>query len=230
MPVRLIIFDLDGTLVYSIEDISNALNHALAQVGLPGMSVQETLKCVGGGVDNLVKTALANIASVQAAHLNISDSEKLADLKKTVLESFLEYYCGHIADFTRPCEGVLEALEALSDYKKAVVSNKPESLSRQLLRELKMDGYFDMVSGGDSFVEMKPSPVPIIMTIERFKASTGETVMVGDSKADVESGHKAGVRTIAAAYGYRPASTLGGADFLIEKALTEIIPIIRRIA
>ncbi|MBF0566568.1 MAG: HAD-IA family hydrolase [Nitrospirae bacterium] len=224
MPVKLIIFDLDGTLVYSIEDISNALNHALARVGLPGMSIEETLKCVGGGVDNLVKTALVNIA-----HKNISESDSLTDLKETVLDSFLEYYSGHITDFTRPCEGVVEALEALSGYKKAVVSNKPESLSRKLLRELNMDGYFEMISGGDSFVEMKPSPVPIIMTMEKLKAAAGETVMVGDSKADVNSGRMAGVRTIAAAYGYRPANTLGGADFLIEKALTEIIPIIRKI-
>ncbi|MBF0466919.1 MAG: HAD-IA family hydrolase [Nitrospirae bacterium] len=220
LPVQLIIFDLDGTLVNSIEDISASLNYALAQAGLPGIAAGQTLQYVGGGVDNLINLAL----------MNMDLSGKPQGIKEAVLESFLNYYSTHVADFTRPYEGVLPALETLSGYKKAVVSNKTAFLSGKLLQKLGMDRYFDLISGSDSFDELKPSPQPISKTMEKLGAVASETVMVGDSSTDVEAGHRAGVKTIAVAYGYRTVETLAKADFLVKKSLMEIVPIIRGIS
>lgn len=219
MAVKLIIFDLDGTLVNSLEDISVSLNYALAEAALPGLAIEQTVKYIGGGVDNLVNLAV----------MNTDLSGKPEGIKETVLKSFLNYYFTHVADFTRPYEGVIPALEALSGYKKAVVSNKTEHLSGKLLRELGMDRYFDLISGSDSFDELKPSPQPLIKTMEKLGALVNETVMVGDSSTDVEAGHRAGVKTIAVAYGYRAVETLAGADFLVKKSLMEIVPVIRGI-
>ncbi len=198
--VELIIFDLDGTLVDSSVDITNALNFAIEPFHLGKMTVEKTIGMVGEGLTRLVEKMLG---------------EEMAGLKKDVLDRFLSYYSVHLCDFTRPYPGVRETLEGLGGYRKAVISNKRENLSRRLLEELGLALYFDIIFGSDSAGEKKPSPKPLLRVLEMLAVRPEAAVIVGDSDYDIQAGKAAGVRTIAVSYGFRDAALLQGADAVI---------------
>ena len=201
MKIKLIIFDLDGTLVNSAADITNALNYAIRPYGFERLTVERTISLVGEGITRLIEKLV---------------SQKSADLKNVVLKRFLEYYSEHLTDLTVPYPGVPETLEMLGDYRKAVISNKREDLSRRLLENLALSGYFDVIWGSDSVPEKKPSPAPVIEMLKKISCGPDEAVMVGDSNYDIEAGRAAGVRTVAVSYGYRHVSLLKDADFIID--------------
>lgn len=198
--IDLILFDLDGTLVDSSVDITNALNFAIEPFHLEKMTVEKTIGMVGEGLTKLVEKMLG---------------DRLAELKKDVLGRFISYYSEHLCDFTRPYPGVRETLGDLGGYRKAVVSNKREDLSRRLLAELGLASYFDAIFGSDSAGEKKPSPKPILKLLDMFSVKPESAVIVGDSDYDVRAGKAAGVRTIAVSYGYRDAALLGS-DIIID--------------
>lgn len=201
MKIKLIIFDLDGTLVNSGADITNALNYAIRPYGYEQLTVERTISLVGEGVTRLIEKLLGR---------------KAADLKDVVLKRFLEYYSEHLADFTVPYPGVRETLEVLGNYRKAVISNKREDLSKLLLDKLGLSGYFDIIWGSDSVSEKKPSPAPVLEMLKKLSCGPDEAVMVGDSNYDIEAGKAAGVKTVAVSYGYRHISLLKDADFIID--------------
>ncbi len=201
MKIKLIIFDLDGTLVNSIADITNALNYAIGPYGFEQLTVERTTSLVGEGVTRLIEKLVG---------------QKAADLKDVVLKRFLDYYSEHLTDLTVPYPGVRETLEMLGNYRKAVISNKREDLSRRLLEDLGLSGYFDIIWGSDSVPEKKPSPVPVLEMLKKVSCGPDEAVMVGDSNYDIEAGRAAGVRTVAVSYGYRHVSLLKDADFIID--------------
>ncbi|MBF0338591.1 MAG: HAD-IA family hydrolase [Nitrospirae bacterium] len=215
MQVKLIVFDLDGTLVDSIADIAQAVNYTMACFGLPGLTAEEVKGYVGEGMGNLLSRASGG---------------RLVEKQDAMLEVFVNYYLQHVMDYTRPYDKVIETLEALSACKKAVVSNKTKALSEQLLSGLEMAPYFELVSGSDTFTQRKPSPLPVLRTMEILGASPQETLMVGDSSYDIEAGRGAGATTVAVAYGYRPIETLREADFIIENDLGQLLPIIRQLS
>lgn len=206
MKIKLIIFDLDGTLVNSSVDITNALNYAIGPFGLEKLTVAKTISLVGGGISSLIGKLLGQSA---------------ADRENVVLNRFLDYYSGHLTDFTVPYPGVLETLEMLGDYRKAVISNKREDLSRRLLENLGLSGYFDFIWGSDSVPEKKPSPVPVLEMLKKVGCGPDEAVIVGDSDFDIEAGRAAGVRTVAVSYGFRKTGLLKDADFIID-SITEL--------
>ena len=212
--IRLIIFDLDGTLVDSSRDITNALNYALKPYGFKTMTVEETVKLVGEGIARLTEKVLG--------------TEKIG-LKDDVLKRFLAFYSEHLSEHTRPYPGVTETLNKLSAYGKAVISNKREGLSRRLLEELGMASCFNHILGCDSTPEKKPSPLPILTVLKRDGLTPAQALMVGDSNLDIEAGGKAGVITVGACYGYRPLEALMAADFLIKKRLSELLDILKKI-
>jgi phosphoglycolate phosphatase len=201
MPIKLLMFDLDGTLVDTCRDITNALNHALNSYGLKGLTVEDTKKLVGEGLTKLVEKVLGG------------EKDRLRD---DVLGKFLDYYQEHIADYSREYPYVRDTLEMLTGYKKAVISNKRESLSTRLLDLLGILKYFDLVVGSDTTSEKKPSAVPVIYVLQRLHVSTADALMIGDSNYDIEAARKAGVRTIAVTYGYRGRQYLADADFVID--------------
>lgn len=201
MKIRLIIFDLDGTLVNSSVDITNALNYAIEPYGLEKLTVENTISLVGEGITRMIEKLL-------------SGGE--AALQPLVLKRFLDYYTEHLTDFTVPYPGVRETLELLGNYRKSVISNKREDLSRRLLENLGLSGYFDIIWGSDSVQGKKPSPVPILEMLKKVSCSAGEAVIVGDSNYDIEAGKSAGVRTVAVSYGYRDVSLLIDADVIID--------------
>jgi phosphoglycolate phosphatase len=206
MKIKLIIFDLDGTLVDSSVDITNALNYAIGPYGLEKLTVARTISLVGEGVTSLIGKLLG---------------ESAADRKNFVLNRFLDYYSEHLADFTVPYPGVRETLEMLGVYRKAVISNKREDLSKRLLENLELSEYFDFIWGSDSVPEKKPSPVPVLEMLKKVGCGPEEAVMVGDSNFDVEAGRAAGVGTVAVSYGFRAAGLLKDADFIID-SMTEL--------
>ncbi len=207
MSIKLIIFDLDGTLVNSSIDITNALNYAIEPYGLEKLTVERTISLVGEGITRLIEKVLG---------------EGLTGIRDIVLERFLEYYGEHLTDNTAAYPGVRETLALLGAFRKAVISNKREDLSRRLLENLGLAGYFDIIWGSDSVPEKKPSPVPVQEMLRKFSCAPAEAVIVGDSNYDIEAGRAAGVRTVAVSYGYRDVSLLKDADFIID-SMTDLI-------
>ncbi len=211
--IKVIMFDLDGTLVDSSVDITNALNYAIVPYGIGKLTVEETIGLVGEGLTRLIEKALGN---------------ERAAIVPEVLDRFVGYYSEHLVDFTLPYKGVGETLEHLGNYRKAVISNKRESLSRELLEKLGLAKYFDIILGSDSVEEKKPSPRPIMKILETFSLKPDEAVIVGDSNFDIDAGKAAGTRTIAVSYGYREIAVLKGADFIIDD-ITELLRILDEI-
>lgn len=212
MKIRLIIFDLDGTLVNSAQDITNALNYALEPYAFPRMTVGQTISLIGEGLTRLVEKLLGK--------------EREA-IKPAVLERFIGYYGEHLVDYTVPYPHVKETLEMLPGYRKAVISNKREDLSKRLLERLDLAQYFDIVLGSDSVGEKKPSPKPILKVMEMLSESPAAAVMVGDSTCDIEAGKAAGIRTVAVSYGYRDVCLLRNADCIID-SFAELVGTITR--
>lgn len=198
--ISLIIFDLDGTLVNSSVDITNALNYSIEPYKLEKMTVEKTVGMVGEGLTRLVEKMLG--------------SENAA-IMPDVMDRFIKYYSDHLTDFTVPYPGVPETLEKLANYRKAVVSNKREALSKRLLDTLNLSHYFEVVLGSDSVGAKKPSPEPILQILRMTKVKPDEAVIVGDSNYDIEAGKASGIKTIAVTYGYRDVDFLGDADEMV---------------
>ena len=213
MPVNLVIFDLDGTLVDSSIDITNAINYAIEPYGVQPVTVQETISLVGEGITRLMEKVIER-KGISA------DRDSLAG-------RFLEHYSSHLIDNTIVYPGVIETLKKLNNHKKAVISNKREVLSIRTLDELGILEYLDLVVGSDTTAERKPSPVPLRYAMEKLGAAPDETVIVGDSNYDIEAGKAAGIKTIAVTYGYRPLELLRGADVIINR-MDELTEVLRR--
>ena len=201
MQIKLIIFDLDGTLVDTSGDITNALNYALKPYGLRDLTVEDTMKMVGEGITRLIEKILEN--------------ERI-QMRDTVIKRFLDYYSEHLVDFSTLYPHVRETLEKLDGYKKAVISNKREYLSIRLLDKLDLLKYFDLVVGSDTTSERKPSAVPVIYVFTKLGVNPDESIIVGDSNYDIEAGKKAGLKTVAVTYGYRERQYLIDADYIID--------------
>jgi phosphoglycolate phosphatase len=216
MTIALVLFDLDGTLVESLDDLTDAVNHMLADFGRQQLDPAQVRQLVGKGARNLVQRALA------------SDS---AEEISRGLAIFTEFNALHIADKSRLYPGVPELLQELTDkgIRMAVISNKQEALSRLILKALEIDIYFDIIAGGDTFSEMKPSPLPLLKVIDELDCSTAEAAMVGDSINDIQAGNRAGITTIGCRWGYGSRDELCGANFQAA-SVAEITGIITRAA
>lgn len=217
MPIKLIIFDLDGTLIDSSRDITDAINYAIGSYGLSPLTTKDTIKLVGEGITRLIEKLLSTTI------FNGND-----DVKRTVMDRFLEYYSAHLLDNTDIYPNVRFTLERLKEYKKAVISNKRETLSRRILEGLGLGNFFDMIIGSDSTPEKKPSPLPIVKVLAEFDVKPEEAIIVGDSNLDIEAGRAAGLKTVSVTYGYRPYEMIKDADFVIDRIedLVEIIKVL----
>lgn len=216
MTITAALFDLDGTLVDSLDDLTDAVNHMLAGFGRQQLEPAQVRQLVGKGARNLVQRAL------------VTDSP--GEISQG-LAAFTEFNALHIADKSRLYPGVRELLQQLSagGIRMAVISNKQEALSRLILKTLEVDAFFDIIAGGDTFPEMKPSPLPLVRVIDEFSCSSADTVMVGDSINDIQAGNRAGISTIGCRWGYGSAEELYGADYQAT-SLADIFSIITRAA
>ncbi len=210
MQVKLLIFDLDGTLVDTSRDITNALNYSIKPYGMRELTVEDTIKLIGEGISSLIKKLLG---------------ENKIQIYDEVKQRFLDHYSEHLTDYSKVYPQVRETLEALGNYKKAIISNKMENLSEKLLDELDLRRYFNMIAGSDTAPERKPSPVPVRYVCSKLGVEPQESIMIGDSNFDIEAGKMAGAKTIAVTYGYRDIKYLTGADFIIDR-FNELLPIL----
>ena len=208
VPFSIIGFDLDGTLVNSSGDLAAAVNHVLASEGRPLLDRQQVEGMIGGGGRRMLALALAATGGApEGARLD------------RLYAAMIDHYAAHIADLTRPFDGVETALDALAAMgaRLAVVTNKQEALAVKLLTETGLLRRFETVVGGDSLGpgNAKPSPAPIHAMIKRLGG--GSAAFVGDSAHDAEAARAAGVPFVAVAFGYRdrPVEALG-ADRVID--------------
>ena len=213
--LKLLIFDLDGTLADTAQDITDALNHSLEPFGEKKYSVEETKMMVGSGMTKFFSSLVLTLKG--------GDSPEAAEL---ITRRFIDFYSEHMVDNTRLYPHVKDTLSKLTGHKMAVLSNKREGFSKKILDDLGILEYFDLLWGSDSVREKKPSPISILDLIEKFGVSKEETVIIGDSNFDVEAGRAAGIKVIGVTYGFRPRSYLEGADYIIDgfEELLGIIP------
>lgn len=191
---KLAIFDLDGTLVDSVPDIVVALNTALSDLGLPPISAMQARCWVGNGARVLARRAYTRDMLASA------DDAVVDQLYKRFLARYSERAC----EQSRIYPGVEQCIEflAVNGCQLACVTNKPYSITTQVLRTLKLDGWFSMVVGGDSLPEKKPHPLPLQHVMRAIGAEPPETLMIGDSASDVEAARAAGVDSLCVTYGY----------------------------
>ena len=195
---RLIIFDLDGTLIDTREDIANACNHALEQCGFPTHALDEYNMLVGRGIDNLFRGALPEG----------SRDEAMVSKMRSI---FVPYYNEHKCDFTRPYEGIIEALEELHEkgLKFAVASNKYQEGTEQLVEKFFGRYEFVRILGQRDGKPIKPDPLIVSEAMEGVPGITSdEVVYCGDSDVDMQTGLGAGVRTIGVTWGFRTREEL----------------------
>ncbi len=194
---RLIIYDLDGTLVDTLEDITQAANHMLGQLGAPPLPARDIRSSIGRGVRQLVQHCLK--------------SEDPTQIERGVT-IYRAYYAQHLADHSALYPGARELLEHFKTRRQAVVTNKPNPFSRDLLAALGVADYFLEIVGGDDGFPKKPDPASLRALMEREGIVAGDAIMVGDSPVDVEAGRRAGVMTVGIAHGFSERSELTAAS------------------
>lgn len=206
MKYKLVIFDLDGTLVDTIADLGAAANAALAAKGLPQHAPEAFRGMVGHGVRNLMKQAMPEA---------LREDEQALD---ALLEVFLAYYLEHIDERSRPYPGIPELLAELSaaGVQLGVASNKFQAGAAKLIGRMFPGISFTAVLGGRPGVPLKPDPAILDEIRARAGVSCTETVMVGDSGTDMATAERAGVDAIAVSWGFRTREQLGDAPRIVD--------------
>ena len=190
---RIVAFDLDGTLVDTAPDLIAALNHVLDREGLPPLPFQSARNLIGAGARKLIERVL----EVEARVVSVAELDRLT-------RDFVAHYADHIAEASRPFEGLEAALDDLGaqGYRFAVCTNKLEWLSKRLLDELGLSPRFAAICGADTFGVAKPDPVILQQTVARAGGHLGATIMVGDAGPDVGVARRAGIPVIGVEFGY----------------------------
>lgn len=208
MTRKAILFDLDGTLVDTAPDLAAATDHALVRAGRPAIGLESVRSMVGDGARALIEKGF-----------RASGGMPEPDAFEAAFNDFMIYYGRHIAVTSRPFPGVATCLAALAEqgYALAVCTNKPESLSRSLLDQLGLTGFFGAVVGGDSLLVRKPDPGHIRGTLDKLGTDFSWAAMVGDSANDVNAAKAAGLPCVVVSFGYTQIAPrdLGG-DRLID--------------
>jgi phosphoglycolate phosphatase len=193
---KLIIFDLDGTLIDSSPDLALAVNHMLTTLKRNTFSTDTIHYWVGNGAETLVKRALSGSATID---------EKLDPLLcKEALKIFLDFYAKNLAVATVTYPNVERTLKSLKErgYRLAIVTNKPFAFVEPILKELKLMEFFELILGGDSLEKKKPDPLPLLHLCSKLNVSVEESVMVGDSKNDIQAANACNMQSIGLTYGY----------------------------
>jgi phosphoglycolate phosphatase len=203
--LRLIVFDLDGTLIDSRQDLCNSVNATLEHFGLKALPDDVIAGFIGDGAAMLIRRALAVPGELPAG----SPAPEEAFFEEA-FAYFLAYYRAHKLDFTQVYPGVLESLEALktmpdgSARPMAVLTNKPVGPARAICEGLGLSPYFFSIYGGDSFSTKKPDPLGLITLMAEAEAKPGETLMIGDSDVDIRTARNAGAWALGCSFGLAP--------------------------
>jgi len=190
---RIIVFDLDGTLVDTAPDLISALNWVLDREGLPPVPLQSARAMIGAGARRLIERGL----ELEGRAASYEDVSRLTG-------DFIDYYAAHIADASRPFDGLERALDDLAalGYRFAVCTNKLEWLSKRLLDQLGLSARFAAICGADTFGVSKPDPAILQQTIARAGGQLSQAIMVGDAGPDIGVARRAGIPVIGVEFGY----------------------------
>ena len=203
---KLVIFDLDGTLLNTIEDLAAGVNHTLAAHGLPQHTIDEYTLMVGNGMRKLVMRALPE---------NLAADDAFVD---SMLAEFLNYYADHIDICTKPYPGIPELINVLptDGYRLAVASNKIQAGAEKLISEFFPGIPFVAVMGNSPQYPLKPDAALVEYIMKKAGTDRAHTIMVGDSGTDIQTARNAGIPIIAVSWGFRPRHELTAADFIAD--------------
>lgn len=214
MKYKAVIFDMDGTILNTLEDLKNATNYSLRQFGMPERSLEEVRMFVGNGIRKLVERAVPAGTS----------EEKIAQ----VFDVFLEYYEIHSADNTSPYPGILELVEKLkkSGIKTAVSTNKADVPAQELGREY-FNGIFDLIVGQQDGLKVKPAPDSVNKILSILDIQKKDAIYIGDSNVDVQTAKNSGLDFIGVSWGFRGREFLekNGAKNIVDNA-NEILDLV----
>lgn len=214
MKYKAVIFDMDGTILNTLEDLKNATNYSLRQFGMPERSLEEVRMFVGNGIRKLVERAVPAV----------TPKEKIDQ----ILDVFLEYYEIHSADNTSPYPGILELVEKLkkSGIKTAVSTNKADVPAQELGREY-FNGIFDLIVGQQDGLKVKPAPDSVNKILSILDIQKKDAIYIGDSDVDVQTAKNSGLDFIGVSWGFRGREFLekNGAKNIVDNA-NEILDLV----
>lgn len=206
MKYKAVIWDLDGTLLDTLEDLKNSVNFALDKYNMPNITLEMTRRFVGNGVGRLIQLAVPE------------GTGKETEAK--VLEMFKAHYEEHSLDATKPYDGVVDVLKALKSagYKMAIVSNKIENAVGELAEKF-FPGLIDVAIGETPDVPKKPAPDMIFKALDKLGVSKEEALFIGDSDVDVATGINSGLDMLTVLWGFRDEDELvkAGAKEFVRK-------------
>lgn len=212
--VKAIVFDMDGTLLDTLQDLTNAVNMALDKYGLPLKSVQEVCKVVGNGARNLM--------------LGVVPGGETYPYFEEIFEDYKQFYAAHCEEETKPYDGVAELLKELKNagYQLAVVSNKPDSAVK-MLAEKYFPGSFQVAIGDREGYQRKPAPDLVNKALEELQITRESAIYVGDSDVDLMTAMNAELPCVSVTWGFRDREFLmfhGASVFIDEpKELLEVL-------
>lgn len=218
--IRLLIFDLDGTLVDSRQDLGNSVNAMLRHFGRHELPLEIIGSYIGDGAPVLVRRALGDPKDEHTVHI--------------ALQFFLDYYRKHKLDNTYAYDGVVETLKTLAasipKRKMAVLSNKPVGPARAIVDALGMSEFFFEIYGGNSFETKKPDPLGVRKLLKEAECDPGEAVIIGDSEVDVVTAQNAGIYSVGCGYGLAPHTLETAPPDILVKEPREWLKIFKPIA
>ncbi len=197
MKYKLVIFDLDGTLLDTLDDLTEAVNHALGRQGFPLRAREEVRRLIGNGIASTIRRAIPE---------GCDD-----DVFQRTLSDFKDYYLSHVNVHTRPYNGIPELLDAMDSVgiQAAVNSNKVESATQALCRA-HLSGKLACILGEQPDIPKKPAPDGALQIMQTLDAKPDGTLYVGDGETDIQTAVNAGIDCAWVSWGYRKASELGG--------------------
>ena len=191
---KLLIFDLDGTLINSIPDLTLAVNKTLNHYNLPSLTIEEVTPFIGNGAKTLVNRALNKVSTKEVA----------PEFLEEALNVFIPFYKGNVCQDTYLYPGVMETLQYLKDkgYTLVICTNKPFRFVEPILDKLEIKHFFKMWIGESSLPEKKPQGTPLLYLAEQTNTAIEQCVMIGDSKNDILAAQNANIESIGLSYGY----------------------------
>ncbi|MCQ2188625.1 MAG: HAD family hydrolase [Paludibacteraceae bacterium] len=211
-----VIFDLDGTLLYTLDDLSNSVNYALEKHGYPQRTIEEVMNFIGNGVKVLMR---------RSGPKGLSEEKS-----KELLDTFRTHYLEHMYDNTRTYDGVMEMLREVKEagFNSAIVSNKLDPAVKKL-NEKFFKQYIDIAIGAPSD-HKKPDPFSVLDCMSQLGTDVTNSIYIGDTDVDLETAHNAGLKCIGVAWGFRGRKYLEdiSCDFIVDTP-NEVLPLLKTI-